>query len=269
MLRRSSPLLVLGLITVVAACNDLTGLPGATGTPIGIALMNARTRGAGYTTYPRVTFYTVGNATFSFSNINSDTCVAGAYDSTAVAANDAQQIGAGAFMIAAVSADTDSLYKPTAGTIKTYTSNHASGMPFNPGDSVFFNIAGDAAGFPRMQAMARTAEPFTIARPVIPPSGQAMLVNWTPATDNNAAMYLSLLYNRGGGTALNTQIFCDFHDDGQGTVQANLLADLASSAVPFVLHAQRVRTALVLSPTSLTGYLNVISTFEVPTPISP
>ena len=269
MLRRSSPLLVLGLITVVAACNDLTGLPGATGTPIGIVLMNARTKGVGYTTFPRVTFYSVGNATFSFSNINSDTCVSGAYDSTAVAANTAPQIGAGTYMLAAMPGDTDSLYKATTGTTKTYTSNHVSGIPFNPGDSIFFNIAGDAAGFPSLQGKARTAEPFTIARPVIPPSGQGMLVNWTPATDNNAAMYLSLLYNKGGGTALNTQIFCDFHDDGQGTVQANLLAALASSSVPFVVHAQRVRTALVLSTSSLAAYLNVISTFEVPTPVSP
>ena len=47
-----------------------------------------------------------------------------------------------------------------------------------------------------------------------------MVVQWTPATDNNAAMYVALLYNSGGGTTLNTQIFCDFHDDGQGTVQS-------------------------------------------------
>ena len=58
-------------------------------------------------------------------------------------------------------------------------------------------------------------------------------------------MYLALIYNSGGGTALNTQIFCDFHDTGQGTVQARLLAALASSAVPFVMHAQRVRSNLV------------------------
>jgi hypothetical protein len=268
MLRRSSPFLVLGMITVVASCDNLTGLGASSGTPVGIVLMDARTKGAGYTTYPRVNFYSVGTATFVYSTITSDSCVATAYDSTAVPAITATQIGAGAYMIAAVSGDTDSLYKAATGDL-TYHSNHIAGLPFTPGDSVFFNIAGDLAGFPQMQALARTAEPFTITRPTIPPSGQSMVVQWTPATDNNAAMYLALIYNSGGGTALNAQIFCDFHDAGQGTVQARLLAALARSTVPFVVRAQRVRSNLVVSQSSATAYMNIISTFEVPTPVSP
>ena len=268
MLRRSSPFLVLGMITVVASCDNLTGLGPSSGTPVGIVLMDARTKGAGYTTYPRVNFYSVGSATFVYSTIASDSCIMSAYDSTAVPAITATQIGAGAYMIAAVSGDTDSLYKAATGDM-TYHSNHIAGLPFTPGDSVFFNIAGDLAGFPQMQALARTAEPFTITRPTIPPSGQPMVVQWTPATDNNAAMYLALIYNSGGGTALNAQIFCDFHDTGTGTVQARLLAALASSTVPFVVHAQRVRSNLVVSQSSAAAYMNIISTFEVPTPVSP
>jgi hypothetical protein len=268
MLRRSSPFLILGLIAVNASCDSLTGLPGATGTPIAIVLMNARAKGAGYTTYPKVNFYSVGSATFSYSTVWSDTCITSAYDSTAVGANTARQIGAGAYLIATVSGATDSLYKAATGD-QTYHSNRIAGLPFNPGDSVLFNVGGDAAGFPAIQAMAKTAESFTIVRPTIPPSGQPMLVSWTPATDNNAAMYIALLYNAGGGTALNRQIFCDFHDDGQGTVQAGLLAALASSSVPFVVHAQRVRTNLLLGPGSVSSYMNIISTFEVPTPVSP
>jgi hypothetical protein len=256
------------MITVVASCDNLTGLGASSGTPVGIVLMDARTKGAGYTTYPRVNFYSVGTATFVYSTITSDSCVATAYDSTAVPAITATQIGAGAYMIAAVSGDTDSLYKAATGDL-TYHSNHIAGLPFTPGDSVFFNIAGDLAGFPQMQALARTAEPFTITRPTIPPSGQSMVVQWTPATDNNAAMYLALIYNSGGGTALNAQIFCDFHDAGQGTVQARLLAALARSTVPFVVRAQRVRSNLVVSQSSATAYMNIISTFEVPTPVSP
>ena len=95
-----------------------------------------------------------------------------------------------------------------------------------------------------------------------------MSVNWTPATDNNAAMYVALLYNKGGGTNLNAQIFCDFHDDGQGLVQASLIPALESSNVPFVVHAQRLRTQLLLGSAG-NSYFNIISTFDVPTPISP
>jgi hypothetical protein len=268
MLRRSSPFLVLGLIAVVASCDSLSGLGGATGTPIGIVLMDARTKGVGYTTYPKVNFYSVGSATFSFSTVTSDTCVAGPYDSTAVGPNTATQIGGGAFLITAVSGDTDSLYKATSGD-QTYHPNNLVGISFHPGDSAWFNIAGDAAGFPPMQGSSATAEPFVIGRPAIPPVGQPMVVSWTPAIDNNAAMYISLLYNTGGGTTLNAQIFCDFHDDGQGTVQPYLLPALASSSVPFVVHAQRVRTNLLVSQGTISGYLNIISTFEVPTPVSP
>jgi hypothetical protein len=268
MLRRSSPLLVLGMIAVVASCDNLAGLSGSNGTPVAIVLMNARTRGTGYTTYPKVNFYSVSSAQFSFSTVVSDTCVVGPYDTTAVGTNNATVIGAGAFLIAAVSGDTDSLYKATTSDA-TYHPSSTVGIPFNPGDSVWFNVAGDAAGFPAIQASARTAEPYTIIRPTIPPIGQPMIVQWTPATDNNAAMYLSLIYASGTSTTLNTQIFCDFHDDGQGTVQAYLLPALTSSSIPFVMKAQRLRTNLLLSSTSPTGYMNIISTFDFPTPVSP
>jgi hypothetical protein len=267
MLRRSSPLLVLGMIAVVASCDNLSGLSGA-GTPVSVVLMNARTRGTGYTTYPKVNFYMVASAQFSFSTIVSDTCIVGPYDSTTAAVNNATVIGAGKFLVAAVSGDTDSLYKATTSD-GTYHPTNTVGIPFTPGDSVWFNVGGDNAGFPAIQASSRTAEPYTIIRPSIPPSGQSMIVQWTPATDNNAAMYLSLLYATGGSTSLNAQVFCDFHDDGQGTVQAYLLPALASSSIPFVLKAQRVRTNLLLSSTAPTGYMNIISTFDFPTPVSP
>ncbi len=268
MLRRSSPLLVLGMIAVVASCDNLAGLSGANGTPVSIVLMNARTRGTGYTTYPKVNFYTVSNAQFAFSTVVSDTCVVGAYSATSVATNNATPIGAGAFMLAAVSGDTDSLYKATTSDL-TYHPTSTVGMSFNPGDSVWFDIAGDKAGFPALQAIGRTAEPYTIIRPTIPPIGQPMVVQWTPATDNNAAMYISLIYAANGSSTLNAQIFCDFHDDGQGTVQAYLLPALSASSIPFVMQAQRVRTNLLVSSGSPTGYLNIISTFDFPTPVSP
>jgi hypothetical protein len=272
MLRRSSPFLVLGMIAVVASCDSLTGSGASSGTPVGIALLNARTKGSGYTTSPKLNFYSVGSATFSFSTINSDTCLIQPYDSTATNPNTSVQLGAGAFLLAAVSGDTDSLYKAASGD-QTYLSRHASGMPFTAGDSIAFNVAGDVAGFPAMAVRAKTAEPFTITRPVIPPANTPMIVNWTPATDNNAAMYISLLFNAPAnnalhGSGLNTQAFCDFHDDGQGTVQSTVANLVAASSQPFVIKAQRVRTTLAVG-TTLISYLNVISTFEVPTPVSP
>lgn len=266
--RRSSPLLVLASVAIVGACNNFDA-PQSSGTPVAVVLMNARTQGAGYTTYPKVNFYAVNGATFTFSNQNSDTCIVAPYDSTAVPANTATRIGAGALMRVVIAGDTDSLYKATTSD-RTYTPANLSGIPFTPGDSVVFQVAGDVAGFPPLTGASRTAEPFTITSPTIPPAGQSMQVSWTAASDLNAAMYVSLLYDSHGTGTLNTQIFCDFNDDGLGTVKASLLPALSSSSVPFVLHAQRVRSALLLTNgTGSLGYMNVISTFEVPTPVSP
>ncbi|MFI5231558.1 MAG: hypothetical protein ACHQSE_03490 [Gemmatimonadales bacterium] len=268
MLRRSSPLFVLAFVALVAACNNFDS-PQSKGTPVGVVLMNARTLASGYTTYPKVNFYAVGSATFTFSNTNSDTCIVAPYDSTATATGLPTRIGAGALMRITVEGDTDSLYKATT-TDLTYTPTTLRGFAFVPGDSVSFQIAGDGAGFPPLTGQAPTAEPFTIAAPTPPPAGQAMSISWDAASDLNAAMYISLLYDARGDGTLNTQVFCDFRDDGQGSVQAYLIPALTSSSVPFVMRAQRVRSALLLtSGTGTLGYLNVISTFEVPTPVSP
>lgn len=271
MLRRSSAILVLAFVALVVACDPYSAQQ-AQATPVGVVIMNARTTNTGYTTYPTINFFAVGQATFSFSTVNSDSCVVGAYSATPTAAvNNAKRIGAGAYLITALSGDTDSLYKATTSD-QTYAPAALAGLTFTPGDSINFRIAGDAAGFPPLTGSGRTAEPFTITTPTIPPLGQPMIINWTPATDDNAAMYVSLIYNSNAfpGLGANTQIFCDFHDDGQGTVQASLIPALNSSDIPFTMIAQRVRTALlVTSPNVANAYMNLVSTFEVPTPVSP
>jgi hypothetical protein len=264
MLRRSSLLLILAATSALAACNSVTGTDSG-GTPIGVVLMNARTTTGGYTTAPLANFYGVSSATFVFSNVNSDTCAIESYDTTSVAVT-TPQLGAGAYVKATVSGTTDSLVKGSTGN-QTYRMISAHGSVFNPGDSVTITIPGDQAGFPALTGASKTAEPFTIAYPVLPPAGQPMIISWTPATDGNAAMFVSLIYAK-GGTTLNTEIFCDFHDDGQGTVQATLIPDLRTSGVPFVLQAQRLRSNLFVNGTTL-AYLNIISTFDYPTPVSP
>ena len=268
MLRRPAPLLALAFVAIVAACNNFDS-PHGNGTPVGVVLMNARTLGTGYTTYPKVNFFAVGQAQFTFSNQNSDTCIIGPFDSSATAPTLPPRLGAGAILRMAIAGDTDTLYKAPTPDL-TYTLSTLRGRSFNPGDSVSFNVAGDAAGFPPLTGSSRTAEPFTITTPTLPPLGQPMLVNWTAASDLYAGMYVSLIYDsRGTGTA-NTQVFCDFNDDGQGSVQASLIPALQNSSIGFVVQAQRVRSALLLTNgTGSLGYLNVISTFEVPTPVSP
>ncbi|HLA91351.1 MAG TPA: hypothetical protein VJL28_13070, partial [Gemmatimonadaceae bacterium] len=142
------------------------------------------------------------------------------------------------------------------------------GLTFTPGDSVFVTIPGDAAGFPAASFAGKTAEPFTLAPLVVPPTNQNMTVSWSAATDANAAMLLSFRFHEGSGTGLNQQLLCDFRDDGTGSVQAALIARWVASGDRDVF-AERLRTAIVRVPSATDAFINLVSTFDLPTPVSP
>jgi hypothetical protein len=268
MSRRSLSLLGCAGLALVSACNALTS-SAAPGTPVAIVSMNARSKGGGFTTSPTANFYSATSITFSSASVASDSCVLASYSATAPSGNTAKVIGAGAYVLMQVSGHTDSLVKATT-VDQTYQSIHASGVAFNPGDSVTFSILGDIVGFPQTTVTAKTAEPFTLNPIVVPPTGQPMTVTWSTGTDANGAMLVSLRYNDGtaGVTGLNAQVFCDFHDDGSGTVQAVNIAKWAASSQREVL-VQRLRTVLLQVQSANTAYVNILSTFDLPLPVSP
>ena len=268
MLRHASLLLsAAGVILAMSACERLTSVSNG-GTPILIVTLNARSLSTGYTTNPVATFYRVGSATFSSAGAASDRCRTVAYDPNAVPAPiTAPPIGGGAFVAVRVSGRSDTLRKVSAAEL-TYRLATSRGVSFAPGDTITFVIPGDAVGFPGVTVEGRTAETFTLA-PIVPPTaGQALTMTWTPPADANAAMLVSLRYNDGTGTGLNAQVFCDFKDVGNGTVPATIIAPWTGSAMRDVL-AQRLRTALVRVPGATDSYFNMISIFDVPTPVSP
>jgi hypothetical protein len=268
MLRRAIGLLsVAGTLLASSACDQLTSTSNG-GTPVMLVTLNARTKGAGFTTSPVGNFYSVSSATFSSAGSANDSCSALAYDPNAVPTPvTATAIGGGAFVAIQVSGNPDTLRKVST-TDLTYRLATTAGVSFTPGDTINFVIAGDVAGFPPATLQGRTAEPFTLNPIVVPPAGQAMTLTWTAASDANAAMLVSLRYNNGTGAGLNSQIFCDFKDGGTGTVPGALTTLWAASGMRDVF-AQRLRTALVSIGGVTTSYFNMISTFDVPTPVSP
>jgi hypothetical protein len=268
MSRRSLFLLGCAGLALAGACSSLTS-GSLSGTPVAIVSMNARSKGAGFTTSPFANFYSATNITFSSASAASDSCVLTSYSATAAPGNTAKIIGAGAYVLEQVSGHTDTLIKATTPD-ETYLSSHVSGVAFNPGDSVTFSILGDLAGFPTATVTAKTAEPFTLNPIVVPPTGQPMTVTWSTGSDANGAMLVSLRYNDGtsGSVGLNAQIFCDFFDIGTGTVQAANIAKWAASSQREVL-VQRLRTVLLQVPATVTAYVNVLSTFDQPLPVSP
>jgi hypothetical protein len=268
MLRRSSSLLVAAAVSLaVAGCDALTSTA-AGGNPVMLVYLNARTKGTGYTTNPVGNFYRVGSATFSSAASASDSCQIAPYDPNAVNPPvTAEAIGGGAYVAVNVPGHTDTLRKVSTSDL-TYRLGSAAGLTFTPGDSITFVIPGDATGFPAVTVQARTSEAFVFNPIVVPPTGQAMALSWTAASDANAAMLVSLRYNNGLGTGINNVVFCDFKDDGTGTVPPDMVAAWAASATREVF-VQRLRTSLVSVGGSNTSYFNMISTFDIPTPVSP
>ncbi len=265
MLRPALPLCICAAALSSGACSLATDTSGG-GTPVAIVVLNSRAKGAAYTTSPTANFYRAQNITFSSASAATDSCVLTGYNPNGGSSTSATSIGGGAFVLVSVSGKTDSLRKSQ--TDFTYRSSLASGLAFNPGDSIAITVAGDAAGFPPSTVTAKTAERFSLDPIIVPTAGQPMTVTWTAASDGNAAMLFSFRYNDGTGTDLNTQIFCDFRDDGSGVVQAANIAKWAAASQREVL-SQRLRTALIRVPITSDAYLNVLSTFDFPTPVSP
>jgi hypothetical protein len=268
MLRRASSLLaIVGMLLAAGACDQLTSAS-SSGNPVMLVTLNARAKAGAYTTSPVGNFYRVGSATFSSAGSATDSCRGLAYDPNAVPAPiTATPIGGGGFVAINVSGRTDTLRKVST-TDLTYRLSTTAGVLFTPGDTITFVIPGDVTGFPGVTVQGRTAEAFTFNPIVVPPATQNMTLTWTAATDANAAMLVSLRYNNGTGTGLNAEVFCDFKDGGTGTVPAALTALWAASSTHDVL-AQRLRTALIRVAGVTDSYFNMISIFDVPTPVSP
>ena len=122
-----------------------------------------------------------------------------------------------------------------------------------------------------MSGIMKTAEPFTMSTIALPATNQPLNVTWSPAA-TGAAMLISLLYNDGSTstpTVPNRQLFCAWIDDGAHSVPAAVVDSwrLGSAAARSAL-VRRLRT-LVKQPAGASAFLNVISLFELPLPVSP
>ena len=256
----------------VGACDSLTG--SSTGSPIGVGGLSARTKGAGYTTAPQIAFYRVSGATFESAAGVRDTCYLAAYSESSTTGGSpgtstTTGLGAGAFITVAIGNRVDSLTRTGGALDPVYRSSLSGGIPYTPGDSMVITIPGDRTGFPTSSFRGRTAEPFTMGQLGVPQLGSPVNITWTPATDPNAAMFVTFRYVSGLSSALpfNRQIACSFIDDGSAQVSAALSADWTSS-IKHDMVAQRIRTILAQVAVPL-SYFNIVSTFDWPTPISP
>jgi hypothetical protein len=246
---------------MLAAC--LPDKPSNT-SPVAIVTMNARQKGTGYTTSPSAGFWQASNVLFSSASAASDSCTVQVYNPTGGGLTSATAIGAGSGVAISVSGRTDTLKRVSASDA-TYRLTNLVGVAFTPGDSIKFETGGDLVGYPKVIVTGKTAEPFTMSAIAVPALGATLPITWTLPDDNRSAMLVALRFAT--GTTLDRQIFCDFRDDGAGTVPANLVSQWAASSVRDVF-VQRLRTVVAI-PTGSGAYFNLISTFDRPTPVSP
>ena len=141
-------------------------------------------------------------------------------------------------------------------------------VAFTPGDSVMATVGGGGqTGFPNSTLKAKTAEPFTFGAVGVPLLGQPLPLTWTPASDPNSVMTLSLRFAATGSTKLDRQLFCALRDDGSYTIQSGLLVGWinAQNGMRQAV-AQRVRS----TPTRVgTATLQIRSRFTLPVQITP
>lgn len=149
---------------------------------------------------------------------------------------------------------------------RTFYQPSGGAITFTPGDSVSVDVPGAVGGYPQSSVRARTAEPFTMSDVTVPAGTEAIQLQWTPATDGNSAMIVSLRFATEGATAPNRQVLCPFTDDGVDSIPFRFYDDWASGSQQTVV-STRLRTRYVIAPGS--AILGVVSTYQVPTPNTP
>jgi hypothetical protein len=90
-------------------------------------------------------------------------------------------------------------------------------------------------------------------------------LRWNAAQDQNAVMVVAFRFAY-ASDALNAQIYCQFKDDGTGTIPAKYATDWATATTRTWL-ASRVRGSV--TSVARGGFFNFISAFDVPTSPAP
>jgi hypothetical protein len=174
-------------------------------------------------------------------------------------------LDAGSVITAQHGTRVDTLPRVSSSSRTTY--ERSGPVSFRPGDSLIVRIPGAVGGFPAAEVRAKTAEEFTFDTLTIRPSPAAVQLRWTPATDANSAMIAEFRYSSTGGTTFNQLIRCAFNDDGADSVAYRIMQPwIGQQASSRSATYTRLRTNIV---SIVDGWLEVISTFTLPTPRAP
>ncbi len=252
-----------GSTLVLAACESTLNVPSNEMTWGFIQTSALSVTGGTYSTSPNGQFFRGTLNSIPDARVKPDSCLE--LENTTQQPLAVTFLDAGASITTQFGPRTDTV--PRVSTASRTTYEVSAPKSFVPGDSLIVKIPGAAGGFPAAEIRAKTAEPLTIDSLTVRPQAAALL-RWQPSTDPNSALLVEFRYSTSGSTTtFNRLIRCAFVDDGADSVLFRVLqpwtgAGLQSRNVTYT----RLRTTI---NQIVGGFLEVISTFQVPTPRAP
>lgn len=251
------------LTAVFLACESTLSVPGSNRTWGFIQhSASARTEGV-YVTSPKGEFFRGALSSIPDARVRPDSCIE--LFITPTNPLEVTYIDAGASIVTQFGSRSDTIPRVTSASKLSY--EVSSPRAYQPGESLIVRIPGAAGGFPAAEIRAKTAEAFTLDTLNIRPSPAAVQLRWTPASDQNSALLAEFRYSSSGGTTFNQLIRCAFVDDGADSIPFRVLQPwIGQSGASRSVTYTRLRTQI--NPI-VDGFLEVISTFSVPTPRAP
>ncbi len=262
---RAAPLVLAAAAAFGVACTVSTEV-GAV--PFGFVALSAQRSATGYTTSPIGTFISGSGLSVPSAIAPWDSCRTQSYSSVAgvPVGSVYPAISAGSSIAFKLPGRTDSLYPVQVGLETQYKLRSPVAVPYTPGDSVSVVIPGASNGFPAISFKAKTAEAVTVTDFAVPASGARLDLKWSAGQDLNSTMAFSFRYGALNADTLNSQIYCQFLDDGTDSIPSRYISTWAAAKTRTWV-ATRVRT--YVAPVARSGYFDFISAFDLPTPVSP
>jgi hypothetical protein len=253
----------LGSTLALSACEGALSIPNNEMT-WGFIQTSALSAGGGtYTTSPSGQFFRGSLNSIPDARVKPDTCIS--LPNTAPGPLNVTYLDAGAAITAQFGSRTDTIPRVSSASRTSY--EVSAPKSFQPGDSLIVKIPGAAGGFPASEIHAKTAEVLTIDSLSIKPQPAAAQLRWSQSTDANSSLLVEFRYSSSGGTTFNQLIRCAFTDDGVDSVAYDVLQPwIAANAASRNVTYTRLRTQI---NSIVGGFLEVISTFPVPTPSAP
>ncbi|MGQ0643589.1 MAG: hypothetical protein ACT4P6_22815 [Gemmatimonadaceae bacterium] len=250
-------------VVIVASCESTLSVQGNDLTWGFLQTGALAATGTGYVTAPTGQFFVGNLGSIPDARVKPDTCL----ELVITNASPLQVtfLDAGSLITTQFGTKVDTLPRVSSSTRTTY--ERSTPISFRPGDSLVVRIPGANGGFPAAEIRAKTAEAFTFDSLIIRPSPAAVQLRWTPSTDVNSAFIAEFRYSSTGGTTFNQLIRCTFVDDGVDSVAFRVLQPWVGQGTSSRNATYtRLRTNIV---SIVDGFLEVISTFAVPTPRAP